>query len=189
MSPFQPRREPEPRTLAERLGRLNDTLAGLGGQVRSRIAGTVGEAVGDAVRAAVRSLLGERESHAAGKCPAQRDDCGPWASPFGADEDEDDYPDAPPARYRGAAPKASGPSRWRGALAAAAQSALWWLRRQRSRRPVATTSLVALAAGLTALAAGPALAACAGVVASAACLLVTADSAASLADMLSSLLG
>jgi hypothetical protein len=189
MSPYQPRKEPEPQTLAERLECLNDSLAGLGGQVRARIAGTVGEAVGDAVRAAVRSLLGEREYHAAGEFPTRRDDRGPWASPFGTDEDEDDYPDAPPARYRGEAPRVSGPSRWRGALAAAAQGALWWLRRQRSRRPVATTSLVALAAGLTALAAGPALAACAGVVASAACLLVTSDGAASLAYMLSSLLG
>ena len=55
------------------------------------------------------------------------------------------------------------------------KASAWWLREQRSRRPVLTTSLVALAAGVTAFVAGPALAGSLGVLASVVSLVLTAD--------------
>src|SRR5262245_38596515 len=116
MSLTRPERGPGPRTLAERLGRLNDALAGLGGQVREAIAGTVGDAAGEAVRAAVRSLLGRREPPP--PWTHHPEDAGErWSWPDSAGEDE------PPLDLYGAhAPPRPSPSRWRGALASAARA-------------------------------------------------------------------
>jgi hypothetical protein len=64
---------------------------------------------------------------------------------------------------------------------------LWWLRDQKGRRPVLTTSLVALAAGVTALVAGPAVGGSVGVFASVVSLVLTADAATTAANRLAGL--
>jgi hypothetical protein len=51
-----------PRTLAERLSRLNDNLQALGERLKASIAGLLGDAIADAVRDSVRSLLGGEEA-------------------------------------------------------------------------------------------------------------------------------
>jgi len=67
------------------------------------------------------------------------------------------------------------------------QTSLFWLRQQRSQRPVLTTGVVALAAGVTAFFWGPTLAAGIGVLVSMAGLVLTADSASLTAGSLTAI--
>jgi hypothetical protein len=176
-----------PRTLAERLSRLNDNLQALGTRLKASIAGLVGDTIADAVRDSVRGLLGDkeeshdpyrdrREYHTLGYYREGEDDT--WG-----DEDrrwrEQDFA---PARQ---APTTSGGAsrRWRNAVSAALRAALWFVKRQPRRRPVLTTLAVTVAAGVTGFVAGPVLAAGAAVFASVAGLLFTADAAKSAAEL------
>jgi hypothetical protein len=194
-----------PRSLAERLSRLNDNLQALGERLKTSIAALVGDAIGDAVRAAVRNLLGNREAPAL--AASFRDDRN-YRKPYRPRDDQDqfhrsDYRDADardpwgederrwpeeddcPSRWETDERRQDRPRRWHNALGAAAQSALWWLRYQPRNRPVLTTLAVALAAGITGFVAGPALAAGAGVLASVAGLLLTANASQSAAEIAS----
>ena len=181
-----------PRTLAERLARLNDDLRTLGERLKASIAGVVGEAIADAVRDSVRDLLGGKNStgdpyrdRVGGRPrdPYREYPGGGEDDPWGEDrrwQDEDES--YPPAR-EAPTPRAGTGRRWRSALAAAVQTCLWFLKRQPRRRPVLTTLAVTLAAGVTGFVAGPALAAGAGVLASLASLLLTADASQSAAEL------
>jgi hypothetical protein len=163
-----------PRTLAERLSRLNDNLQALGERLKTSIAALVGDAIGDAVRAAVRNLLGNRETPALTSIHDDRD----YREGYRPRDDRDqfhrtDYRDAEPrdpwgdddrrwpeeddcsSRWDTSERRQERPRRWHNALGAAAQSALWWLRYQPRNRPVLTTLAVALAAGITGFVAGP----------------------------------
>ncbi|MFO0929402.1 MAG: hypothetical protein U0736_20635 [Gemmataceae bacterium] len=177
-----------PRTLAERLARLNDNLQALGERLKASIASVVGEAIAEAVSDAVRRLLGgteapadpyrdHRERHGPTSYLDRGDD--PWGEEDSRWEDDEVYA---PAREAPAARNSAG-SRWRDALCAAAQAALWFLKRLPRRRPFLTTLAVALAAGTTGFVAGPAVAAGAGVLVSVAGLLVTADTSQSVAEL------
>lgn len=173
---------PAPRTLAERLARLNDGLQALGERLRASIAGIVGEAVADAARDAVRGLLGGeepppdpyRDRH-------YRDDVDdPWGHEGGRwrEGDESYQPTRETPRHA----VGNGP-RWRSAMGAAVRAWLWFLKRQPRRRPVLTTLAVTLVAGVAGFVAGPALAAGAGVFASVAGLILTADASKSVAEL------
>jgi hypothetical protein len=177
-----------PRTLADRLSRLNDDLQALGERLKASIAGLLGDAVAEAVRDSVRGLLGgDGESHAPYRERMDRhardyyegreDD--PWGDEGRRRGEEEDYAPArrAPATSRGAS------DRWRNAVGAALRATLWFLKRQPRRRPVLTTLCVTLAAGVTGFVAGPALAASAGVLASVAGLVFTADAAKSAAEL------
>jgi hypothetical protein len=184
-----------PRTLAERLSRLNDSLQALGERLKTSIASLVGDAIGDAVRAAVRNLLGNREAPALASFRDDRDYHDQFhrrdsqeadaRDPWGDEErrwpEEDDYPSG----WQRDAQRRDRPKRWRNALSAAVESALWWLKYQPRNRPVLTTLAVALAAGVTGFIAGPVLAAGAGVLASVAGLLLTANATQSAAELAS----
>ena len=177
-----------PRTLAERLSRLNDNLQSLGERLKASIAALLGDTVADAVRDALRGLLGGKEEfvdpyrergdrHDRDYYGGREDD--PWGDEDRRWREEGDYSTAPrtPAASGGAG------SRWRVAASAALQAALWFLKRQPRRRPVLTTVCVTLAAGATAFVAGSLLAAGAGVLASVAGLLLTADAYQSAAGL------
>jgi hypothetical protein len=195
MSPFTGGPDP-PRTLAERLARLNDNLQALGERLKTSIASVVGDAIADAVRDALGRLLGNKEALAASPARDYRDSHEPFRprdyqgngahDPWNEDErrwpDDDGYISHDRER---AAQRQKGPKRWRNALRAAVASALWWLKCQPRNRPVLTTLAVALAAGLTGFVAGPALAAGAGVLASVAGLLLTANASQSAAELAS----
>jgi hypothetical protein len=171
-----PRPADSPRTLGERLDRLNNTLQALAQQLKEAIAGAVSAAVAGAVRDAVRSLLGPADEPAEFRDRPYRD----W-DPTYSDWDRPDRPlwhedqDDPHDRRLEPASRQGIRSRWSEALGVAVQAGLCWLRHQPRRRPVLTAVVVALAAGLTALLAGPAVGAGAGVLASTAGLLLTAD--------------
>ena len=143
----------------------------------------MGDAIADAVRDAVRGLLGSKEApadpyrdHRDYRAPAYycdgEDD--PWGEEDRGWEDEVVLP----ARETSPTREGAG-RRWRNAMSAAVQAALWFLRRQPRRRPVLTTLAVTLAAGVAGFVAGPALAAGAGVLASVAGLLLTAEASKS----------
>jgi hypothetical protein len=194
-----------PRTLAERLSRLNDSLQALGERLKTSIASLVGDAIGDAVRAAVRNLLGNREAPTLAasfrddrdyrETYRPRDDRDQFhrtdfrdadaRDPWGDDDHRWSEEDDVSSRWDGSEQRQDRPRRWHNALGAAAQSALWWLRYQPRNRPVLTTLAVALAAGITGFVAGPALAAGAGVLASVAGLLLTANTSQSAAEIAS----
>jgi hypothetical protein len=155
-------------------------------RLKASIASAIGTAVAEAVRDAVSGLLGvrpmppPRASALASRGPNQdrywdqpEDD---WWSQDEWDRPEPSQP--PPVQER--APN----HRWGEAVGAALKASLWWLREQKGRRPVLTTSLVALAAGVTALVAGPAVGGSVGVLASVVSLVLTADAATSAADRL-----
>ena len=176
-----------PRTLAERLTRLNDDLKGLGERLKAAIAGAVGDAVAEAVRDTLRSLLGGKDAPAdhyrdprdhaphalySDYTAAREDD--PWG------EEDRRWQDEGPAPAR---VNSAGSKRWRNAVGTALQAALWFLKRQPRRRPVLTTLAVTLAAGVAGLLAGPVLVAGAGVLASVAGLLLTADASRSAAEL------
>jgi hypothetical protein len=175
-----------PRTLAERLSRLNDNLQALGERLKTSIASLVGDAIAEAVRDAVRKLLGTREAPGVNTFRDDRDDRDsdaqdPWAEGERRWPEEDDNA----SRWQRDVQRQQRPRRWRNALGASIESALWWLKYQPRNRPVLTTLAVALAAGVTGFVAGPALAAGAGVVASVAGLLLTANATQSAAEIAS----
>jgi hypothetical protein len=180
-----------PRTLAERLTRLNDNLQVLGERLKNSIAGVVGDAIADAVRHAVRNLLGRKElpadlssdrrerrdHHAPSHYRDRVDD--PWGEEDFRWEDDEVFtpvPETPPT-----APGAG--QRWRNAMSAAVQGAFWYLKQQPRRRPVLTTLAVTLAAAITGFIAGPVFTAGAGVLASMACLILTADASKKAAEL------
>jgi hypothetical protein len=169
-----------PRTLADRLERLNDNLRTLGERLKASIAGVVGDAIADAVRDAVRGLLGSKETpadsyrdHRDHRAPTYYHDGedDPWAEEDHRWEEEDFTPTREAPAMRNGVGR-----RWRNAMSAALQAALWFLRRQPRRRPVLTTLAVTLAAGVTGFVAG------AGVLASVAGLLFTAEASKSAAE-------
>jgi hypothetical protein len=140
------------------------------------------------VRDSVRGLLGGKEAlqdpyrdrsdhHAPGYYGEREDD--PWGDEDRRWREEEDYA---PARQAPAARSGAG-LRWRNAVGTALQAALWFLKRQPSRRPVLTTLAVTLVAGVTGFVAGPLLAAGAGVLSSVAGLLLTADAYQSAAGL------
>lgn len=137
---------------------------------------------------AVRRLLGgteapadpyldRRDRHGPAPYRDRADD--PWGEEDRRWEDEEDFTPHPETAER----RNDAASRWRNALSAAFQAALWFLKRQPRRRPVLTTLAVTLAAGVTGFVAGPAVAAGAGVLVSVAGLLVTADASQSVAEL------
>jgi hypothetical protein len=184
-----------PRTLAERLSRLNDNLQALGERLKTSIAGLVGDAIAEAVRDAVRGLLGSKEAPGVNAFRDERDDRqsfhsrdyrdadaqDPWAEGERRWPGQDDHA----SRWQRDVQRQERPKRWRNALGAAVESALWWLKTQPKNRPVLTTLAVALAAGVTGFIAGPVLAAGAGVLASVAGLLLTANATQSAAELAS----
>ena len=183
-----------PRSLTERLTRLNDNLRTLGERLKTSIAGVVGEAIADAVRDSVRHLLGGKEAladpyrdqrevytrgHYRDPSPDRADD--PWGE-VDRRWEEDEEESYSPAREK-PVPRTTTRRRWRRALSAAVQTCLWFLKCQPRRRPVLTTLAVTLLAGVTGFVAGPFLAAGAGVLASVAGLLLTADASKSVAEL------
>jgi hypothetical protein len=181
-----------PRTLAERLSRLNDNLQALGERLKTSIAGLVGDAIADAVRDAVRGLLGSKEAPGVNTFRDYRDQVhsrdyrdadaqDPWAEGERRWPEEADHA----SQCERDVQRQDRPKRWRNALSASIESALWWLKTQPKNRPVLTTLAVALAAGITGFVAGPVLAAGAGVLASVAGLLLTANASQSAAELAS----
>ena len=176
-----------PRTLAERLEQLNDTLKGLAGRLKEAIASAVSNAVAEAIQDGVRNLLGARTSPQLDHRFDQKHEpeFGHWNEPVDSVwNDEEEY--RPGFQEILVEPKQTS-SRWRNAIALALQTGLWWMGQQPRRRPVLTTVGVALAAGITALLAGPVLVAGVGVLASATGLLMTANAATTATDKLGSL--
>jgi hypothetical protein len=186
-----------PRSLAERLERLNDGLRELAERLTQSIASLVGSAIADAVRDAVHALLGGEARpaqdyrhglHAAR--PYEQGHPGRWDDPARQGWYEEDHPwredepFEPPPSPEPAHDKAAN-KRWRQALTAAAQAGLFWLKAQPCRRPVATALAATVAAGVVAFVAGPAAGAAAGVLASVASLLLTAQASRSAAALLS----
>jgi hypothetical protein len=149
-------------------------------------ASAIGWAVADAVRDGVGGLLGVEEGpqrgleyhddrHRFGRHDwddhdDHRDEDDPWR-----DDDRLPIPSKPARRTN---------SRWKEAVRAAMQTGLWWLRQQPTKRPVLTTTLVALAAGSAAFVAGPTLVACVSVVASVVGLLMTAETPTTAAGLI-----
>jgi hypothetical protein len=184
-----------PRTLAERLSCLNDSLQALGQRLKASIASLVGEAVADAVREAVRRLLGGKGAPAEDDSRDDRDQRDQFTRRDYRDTDAHDpwaevehrWPedDHSASRWDMDVQRQERPKRWRNALGAAIESALWWLKCQPKNRPVLTTLAVALAAGVTGFIAGPVLAAGAGVLASVAGLLLTANATQSVTELAS----
>lgn len=178
-----------PRPLTERLEQLNQNLQSLGDRLKEAIASAIGTTVAQAVRDAIFALLGQPESapryQDRDRYPEERS----WRERSWDDPDRDPWMERhyyePPSRYSGSS--RTSPTRLRHALAVAAQSSLYWLGQQRSQRPVLTTSVIALAAGLTAFFYGPSLAAGVGLLASVAGLVLTAESASSAAGKLADL--
>src|SRR4051812_8008385 len=129
-----------PRTLAQRLERLNDNLQTLGERLKASIAGLLGDTIADAARDAVRGLLGGEESppdpyrddsdhHARGRYRDRRDYPDGADDPWGGEDGRwsDDYysPSPPRASSR---PRSGTGRRWRDALSAAVQTCLWFIR-------------------------------------------------------------
>lgn len=183
-----------PRTLARRLEHLNGDLQSLHARVKDSIASAIGAAVAEAIRDFIRDLLGGKtESPPSPRPPSFEED--PRDDRYQLDDDEDQfwpedeafehdrYPPAAHNRYTPRDEPKSTP--WRNVLGAGVKAGLWWLCKQKSRRPVLTTSLVVLAAGVTAFLAGPALPTSIGVLASMASLVLTADTVSSFAGVLS----
>jgi hypothetical protein len=186
MTGFHAHADP-PRTLGERLEQLNDNLHSLSVRLKDAIASAVSTAIGEAIRDAVRSLLGKQEAPDPDRSvfwpPEAQSDL--WNdSEESRWNEEDDFQPRPQERPTERKQPAN---RWGNALGMAVQTALWWMRQQPRRRPVLTTTLVALAAGVTAFLAGPALAAGVGVLASMASLFMTANTAKSAGDQLRTL--
>jgi hypothetical protein len=188
-----------PRTLTERLSRLKDDLQSLGERLKASIACLAGDAVAETVRDSLRKLLGGKEAAPEDHFRDQRDNQDhftrrdyrhyrderddPWNEGerrWSGEEDEDFTP-----IRKTAATSTDAPRRWRNALTAALQTALWFIKQQPRRRPVLTTVCVTLAAGVAGFVAGPVLAAGAGVIASVAGLVLTAEASQSAAELAS----
>jgi hypothetical protein len=186
MNDFHSHADP-PRTLGERLAELNDNLHSLSVRLKDAIAHTVSTAVGDAIRDALRNILGRSDStprdqgfhQTIGQDPSLWEDS---ESPRWHDE-EDLFPRHQDRHHQ----RKKTSTRWGNALGMALQTGLWWMRQQPRRRPVLTTTVVAVAAGVTAFLAGPTLAAGVGVLASAASLFMTASTAKTAGEQLQSL--
>jgi hypothetical protein len=187
MTGFHAHADP-PRTLGDRLAQLNDHLHALSIRLKDAIAQAFSNAVGDAIRAAIRNLLGRTDSPATDHSfhHEREPQAGFWhdaeESPW---HEEADFLPRPQEAFE--QHNKCSPGRWSNALVMAVQTALWWLRQQPGRRPVLTTTVVAVAAGVTAFLAGPALAAGVGVLASAASLFLTANLATSAGEQLRAL--
>lgn len=206
MSLYSPR-EARPPTLAARLEKLNDNLQTLGQRLQEAIASAVSDAVADAVRQGVRGILARMTRVPTLDVDGDDEERGPFdrytgERMYGQGRDRFDTDDAerfgygrgrgdalwseePSPRHATQTPSTSHNSgRWLQAVGTAFQAGCWWLRQQRSRRPVLTTAAIALAAGITAFFAGSTAGAAVGVLASAAGLILTADAATSLSDRL-----
>lgn len=174
-----------PLTLAERLAQLNDNLQSLGDQLKEAIARAIGTTVSDAVRDAIRGLLGDPECPASYQTRDWREEDRSWRERSWDDPMHDHWMDRSEMdtedrqRHR-----RTTTARLNQAIGAALQTSLWWLREQKSRRPILTTGAVALAAGVAAFFYGPALAAGVGLLASVAGMVLTAESANSAAERL-----
>src|SRR4051812_39617223 len=81
-----------PRTLAERLTRLNDNLQSLGERLKASIAGLLGDTIADAARDAVRGLLGGKEAPS-DPYPARRDYRDRHAPEYYSDGEDDPWGD------------------------------------------------------------------------------------------------
>lgn len=179
-----------PLTLAERLEQLNDNLQEMGDRLKEAIAAAIGTTVADAVRDTVHNLLGGEDRGLPQHRDSWEDDNyrggrRAWDEPDDPWREPDPY-DPQPLR-RSVSPRRVGSNRWGQALTAALQTSLWWLREQKSRRPVLATSAVALAAGVTAFFYGPALAAGVGVLASVVSLVLTTEGARSATEQLATM--
>jgi hypothetical protein len=175
--------------VAGRLEQLSDEMRDLRDRLKASIASAIGTAVAEAVRDAVSGLLGVKPmppSRPSALASSGHGQDRYWDQPqddwWSQDEWDRPQPSQPPL-VQERAPN----QRWREAVGAALKASLWWLRDQKGRRPVLTTSLVALAAGVTALVAGPAVGGSVGVLASVVSLVLTADAATSAADRLAGL--
>lgn len=177
-----------PLTLAERLDQLNDNLHTLGDRLKEAIASAIGTTAAEAVRDAIRGLLGEPENSPSYSPRDWSEDDRSWHERTWDDPSQNPWMerDRQEPEWRSLHPHAQRTSniRLRNALGAALQSSLFWLRQEKSRRPVLTTSLIALTAGVTAFFYGPALAAGVGLLTSVASLIMTAESASSAAESL-----
>jgi hypothetical protein len=184
MTGFHAHADP-PRTLGERLEQLNDNLHNLSLRLKDAIAAAVSTAVGEAIRDGIRNMLGRNNSPARDEFPQHESDL--WNDPDEAlcNDDEDAF--LPRERESFQPPRKPAPNRLGNALSMALQTAIWWTQQQPRRRPVLTTTLVAVAAGITAFIAGPILAAGVGVLASAAGLLMTANTVNRAGDQLRTL--
>jgi hypothetical protein len=184
-----------PLTFSERLGRLKDNLQALGVRLKQSIASVIGTTIAEAIRDAIHKLLGgdDQPTPFEPSYHEQRDRFTPrdrWddrnSSPWDYDEEprwnEEEFctPSQPSP-----APRNESPKRWRNALTAGVQTALWWLKHQPMRRPVIATVVVVLAAGVTGYIAGPTVAAGATVLTSIASLLLTSGAIQSAAELAS----
>jgi hypothetical protein len=184
----------DPPTLADRLRALNDSLRSLAGRLKDAIASAVSSAIGSVIRDVLRKLLG-----AEGEPPEQPRS---FDQRFGQDRydpdhrlqryeddpwhDDDSWHEDSHATISPSHDDSDEPNRWGDALRATVQTALWWLRIQPFRRPLLTTTLVALTAGGAAFFAGPTLASCVSVIASVASLLLTAESVRTASEVVTS---
>jgi len=181
-----------PLTLSQRVERLTNNLEVLRHKLKDAIAGAIGTAVADAVHDAVRGLLGSdvgQLGHQENHWPSE--DERSWDNPRWNDPDDgmwrESHPFGQEPDFEDTSSNCTANIRIRNAIGAAWQTSLFWLRQQRSQRPVLTTSVVALAAGVTAFFWGPALATGVGVLASIAGLLMTSDSTSLTASSLTAI--
>jgi len=180
MTYLHPARSDPPRTLAQRIEKLNDNLEILRSQLKDEIAKAVSVAVADAVRDAVRSLLG-RDTRMLTQDPTPDGllEDRRWNEPEEKEDLWQEEQDVEPEEDFLVPHPTENTNRWQQALRTALSTGLWWLKRQSSSRPILTTALVAVAGGVTALLAGPAIAASAVALVSAASLVMTAETAGS----------
>jgi hypothetical protein len=184
MTGYHAQTDPQ-RTLSERLEQLNENLHALSLRLKDAIASAVSTAVGDAIRDAVRRLLGRKNALPWNQQFDQvpRDEAGLWNDFDESSWDvEDDFPAREQEPFQPS--RKPRPNRWGNALGMAMQTAIWWMWQQPHRRPVLTTTVVAVAAGVTAFLAGPALTAGVGVLASTAGLLMTTNTVKSAGEQL-----
>src|SRR5204862_382067 len=104
-----------------------------------------------AIRDVMRKLLGSEEQPPHPDPFADRSDLR-----YGGRDHPDDDPwsEPEPEKVAPAVPDRAASGRWEGALGAALQAAVFWLRRQPCKRPALTAALVAVAAGGAAFLAG-----------------------------------
>jgi hypothetical protein len=162
--------------LARHLGRLQQSLDGVGQQVRQAVASAVGrtmaEAIGEAVYQALRpragpsgpqprssswyadrSAMGRPDwDEPAWRCQA---DASSWRDAYGYDEDDDPRYDEDSEPDKTSAPHDPSRARcWSRAVAAGLHAAAWWLRQHPGEVSLLTALTVGTLAGLAVLA-GP----------------------------------
>jgi hypothetical protein len=167
-------------SLGTHLDRLRLLLDGLGARLRDGVARAVGQTVAVAVQETVDRLLDdEADRHDPDAFPRDWFPEGAGEhdrfdrEPFDPDYDPYEERRTPPFEVESPLPP---PNRWGRVLALSCQAAVWWLRRQRPRFPVATAVGVGLASAVALYAGGPVLLAGAGVGGSALSLALLADS-------------